>query len=121
MANLTNFGANLAATAVLSSTLYVSLHTGDPGADGDQNELTVENGYARVAVDFTVTGRLADNDAAVVFGPKTGGAVIAVTHWAIHDDSTNGNAHMEGAVSADRNWDTGDLTVPADDFDVNFL
>jgi hypothetical protein len=76
-ANIGNAGG-LQPSSVAGS-LYVSLHTGDPGTTGDQtvNEANY-TGYARVAVarsgaGWTVTSATAANTAAVTFGLCTAG------------------------------------------------
>lgn len=72
-----------------AGSLYLSLHTGDPGEAGDQttNEIAY-TGYARVAVarssaGFTVSGNsvvlAGDED----FGKMTAGAGGTVTHFGV--------------------------------------
>jgi len=63
-----------------AGSLYVSLHTGDPGEAGDQttNEAAYTS-YARVAVarsgaGWTVTANAIENAAAVTFPAATGGS-----------------------------------------------
>lgn len=80
--------ADNAASAPLTS-LYVSLHTADPGEAGTQttNEISY-TGYARVAVartsgGFTVSGNSVNLAANVEFGTMTAGAGGTVTHWGI--------------------------------------
>jgi hypothetical protein len=77
-----------ASTSPLTS-LYVSLHTADPGEAGSQttNEIAY-TGYARVAVarnsgGFTVTGSSVSPAANIDFPKMTGGAGGTVTHFAI--------------------------------------
>jgi hypothetical protein len=79
--------AQNAASGALSS-LYISLHTADPTAGGDQtsNEATYA-GYARAAVarsgaGWIVTGGSASPAAPISFGACTGGS-NTITHWAI--------------------------------------
>lgn len=71
-----------------AGSLYVSLHTADPGEGGNQttSEATY-TGYARVAVarsagGWTVTANLVQNAAAVTFGLCTAGS-NTITHWAV--------------------------------------
>lgn len=71
-----------------AGSLYVSLHTADPGEAGTQatNEISY-TGYARVAVarnsgGWTVTGNTVSNTAAVTFGACTAGSGTA-THFGI--------------------------------------
>lgn len=83
--------ANLADNAASSplTTLYLSLHTGDPGDGGDQttNEISY-TGYSRKAVARTgagwvVTGNSVSPAANVEFREMTDGAGGTATHAAI--------------------------------------
>lgn len=65
--------------SAVAGSLYISLHTADPGEAGDQttNEATY-TGYARVAVarsagGWTVASNAVDNAAAIIFGACTAG------------------------------------------------
>lgn len=79
--------ADNAASGPLTS-LYVSLHTSDPGETGDQttNECAYTS-YARVAVarsgsGWTVTDNSVSPVADITFPAATGGSAT-VTHWAV--------------------------------------
>lgn len=116
--NIANVGD---ATGVRGSStagsLYLSLHTGDPGEAGDQttNEISY-TGYARKAVarsgsGFTVSGNsvvlAADND----FGKMTAGAGGTVTYFAVGTASSGtGKILYSGAVSPTIAVSTG--TIP---------
>jgi hypothetical protein len=72
-----------------AGSLYLSLHTGDPGEAGTQatNEIAY-TGYARQAVarssaGFTVSGNAVTLAANVDFPEMTGGAGGTVTHFAV--------------------------------------
>lgn len=72
-----------------AGSLYVSLHTGDPGEAGDQttNEISY-TGYARQAVarsgaGWTVTNNSVSPAANIDFPEMTAGAGGTVTHWAV--------------------------------------
>jgi len=83
--------ANIADNAASSplTSLYVSLHTGDPGEAGNQTTSEISyTGYARVAVlrngtGWTVTGSSVSPAAAITFGAMTAGAGGSVTHFAV--------------------------------------
>lgn len=88
--NIANIGD---ATGLRGSTtagsLYVSIHTADPGEAGTEatNEISY-TGYARTAVarssaGFTVTGNKVELAAHVDFGEMTAGTGGTVTHWAV--------------------------------------
>jgi hypothetical protein len=89
-----------------AGSLYVSLHTGDPGEAGNQttNECAYTS-YARVAVarsgaGWTVSGNAVTNAALVQFPQCTGGSETA-SHFAIGTASTStGKILYKGALSA---------------------
>ena len=89
-----------------AGSLYVSLHTGDPGEAGNQttNECAYTS-YARVAVarsgaGWTVSGNAVTNAALVQFPQCTGSSETA-THFAIGTASTStGKILYKGALSA---------------------
>lgn len=74
--------------SVTAGSLYIGLHTADPGEAGDQttNE-TAYTGYARQAVTrgagFTVTGNSVSPAANVDFPQCTGVPGAAITHFSI--------------------------------------
>lgn len=88
-----------------AGSLYVSLHTADPGETGDQttNEITYTS-YARVAVartggGWTVTGNSVSPTATISFPAGTGGSGTA-THAGIGTSSSGAGLLMyKGALS----------------------
>lgn len=88
-----------------AGSLYVSLHTADPGETGDQttNESAYTN-YARVAVarstaGWTVTSGVGDNDAAITF-PLCGATGSTITHFGLGSAASGaGSRDMNGASS----------------------
>jgi hypothetical protein len=128
-ANAANVGD---ATGLRGSTtagsLFISLHTADPGETGVQNtsEATY-TGYARVSVarsgaGWTVSGNSGSNAAAITFGNCTGGT-NTITHFGVGSDSTGtGNLFFKGALTAPLavssgvtpNFPIGSLTITAD-------
>jgi hypothetical protein len=95
--NNTNFANVGDATGLRGSStagsLYVSLHTSDPGEAGSQttNE-TSYTSYARVAVarsgaGWTVSGNSVSPAAAITFAACTGGTAT-ITHFGIGTDSS---------------------------------
>jgi len=76
-----------------AGSLYISLHTSDPGEAGDQttNETAYTN-YARVAVarsgaGWTVSGNSATNAAQITF-PQCGASGATITHVGIGTESS---------------------------------
>lgn len=100
--------ANLADNAASGplTSLYVSLHTADPGEAGSQttSEATYTN-YARVAVTrnsggWTVSGNQASNTALVQF-PQCGGGTNTITYVGVGTDSSGaGKLLYSGALSS---------------------
>jgi hypothetical protein len=88
-----------------AGSLYVSLHTGDPGETGTQqtNE-SAYTSYARVAVarsgaGWTVTDNSVSPAAAVDF-PECGGGTETVTHFGVGTASSGaGKLLFKGSVS----------------------
>lgn len=107
--NNTNAGLIGDATGLRGSTtagsLYVSLHTADPGEGGSQNtsEATYTS-YARIAVartagGWTVSGNAVENTAAITFPACTGGS-STVTHFGVGTDlSGAGKLLYKGALT----------------------
>lgn len=105
--DITNIGdAGGLRGSVSAGSLYVSLHTADPGETGNQttNEATYTS-YARVAVArttaaWTVSGNQVTNDSTISFPQATGGS-NTITHFGIGTDSTGvGNLLYSGALTA---------------------
>ena len=111
-----------------AGSLYISLHTGDPGETGDQTTSEANyTGYGRVAVarsadGWTVTGNNVSNAAKVTFGACSAGT-NAVTHFGIGTaETTAGHLLFSGALTASLavsagitpEFAIGDLDVTAD-------
>lgn len=92
--------------SAVAGSLFVSLHTADPGEAGDQTTSEAAyTGYARVSVTragtgWTVTTGTATNANAVNFPQCTAGSAT-VTHFGIGTASTGaGKLLYKGALSA---------------------
>lgn len=108
--NNTDFAGVGDATGLQGSTtagsLYVGLHTADPGEAGDQttNEATY-TGYARVAVarsgaGWTVATNTVTNAAAIEFGACTAGSET-ISYISVGTDSTGaGTLIYSGALTS---------------------
>lgn len=72
-----------------AGSVYISLHTADPGETGNQSTSeTAYTGYARLAVarsgaGWTVAGNAASNAAILTFGTCTAAPGAAITHFGI--------------------------------------
>lgn len=101
--------ANLADNAAASplTTLYISLHTADPGdaaASGQATSEVTYTGYARVAIARTgsgwvVTGSSVSPAASVDFGQCTAGTMTATYAGIGTASSGNGKLLYSGALS----------------------
>lgn len=111
-----------------AGSLYVSLHTSDPGEAGSQttNETAYTN-YARVAVartggGWTVSGNTVSNAALVQF-PQCGVTGATLTHFGVGTDSSGaGKLLYSGALTSSLavssgiqpQFATGDLDITED-------
>jgi hypothetical protein len=89
-----------------AGSLYIGLHTADPGETGDQTTSEAAyTSYARVAVarttgGFTVSGNSVSNAASVAFPAATGGTAT-VTYFSIGTASSGtGHLLLSGALSS---------------------
>lgn len=114
--------------SAVEGSLYISLHTDDPGEAGDQttNECAYTS-YARVAVarnagEWNVAGNIVDNVNTIAFPQCTGLSEVA-THWGIGTDlSGAGNLLIYGALAVGLSiasgvipqFNAGDLDVSTD-------
>lgn len=89
-----------------AGSMYISLHTADPGEAGSQitSEATYTS-YVRVAVvrsgsGWTISGNNASNAAVINFPQATGGS-NTITHFGIGSASSGaGNLFLKGALSS---------------------
>jgi len=90
------------------TTLYISLHTGDPGPDGQTANEVSGNAYARVAVTSNTTnwGAATTADPSVIANltavtfPQATGSWGTVTHFGIWNHITNtAAANFVGATA----------------------
>jgi len=112
-----------------AGSIYIALHTADPGVGGSQNTSEAAyTSYARVAVarsgaGFTQTGQQVTNAADITFPQATGGNETE-THWStgtassgagkiLHKGPLQSGAKLFTAVVADT------LTVPSNAFVVD--
>lgn len=108
--------ANLADNAAASplTSLYMALHTADPGSGGNQTTSEISyTGYARVAVartsgGWTVTSSSVSPTAAVDFAEMTGGTGGTATHVSVGSASSGtGKILYSGALTPSISVTTG--------------
>jgi len=88
-----------------AGSVFISLHTADPGETGDQTTSeTAYTSYARVAVarslaGWTVATGNCDNDAAIVF-PTCGATGSTITHFGVGSATSGvGSRDLNGTSS----------------------
>lgn len=109
---LENYTLDLLLGSGTPATVYISLHTGDPGETG-ANEVASSNGYAREPSTNNNT-----NWPAAVSGVKSNGTAITmdtpsgswgtVSHFGIWDASSGGNFWFGGALAVSKAINSGD-------------
>jgi hypothetical protein len=108
-----------------AGSLYISLHTADPGEAGTQStsEATY-TGYARVAVarsagGWTISGNAVSNTAAITFGACTAGS-NTITYFGVGTDSAGaGTLLYKGALTGSVSVSSGITpSFAAGDLDV---
>lgn len=94
------------------ATVYVSLHSADPGETG-ANELSGD-GYARASITNNATnwpastGGVKSNGAAITFPAATGTDWDEATHFGIWDASSAGNPLYLGELTLPKTVQVGD-------------
>ncbi|HHB12213.1 MAG TPA: hypothetical protein ENK62_03325 [Chromatiales bacterium] len=106
----------LSATDFTVTTVYVSLHTADPGETGG-NEVS-GGSYARQSASFgSASAGTASNSATLSF---TDMPAATITHVGLWDASTAGNFLWGGALTASKTTNAGDtFQIAAGDLDVS--
>lgn len=131
MAAWTNYAENKIIDAMLRAqalgapaTAYIALFTSDPTETGTAGTEVTGGSYARVAVTASLanwagtqnaasttassgTGGTTSNNAAITFPAPTANWG-SVTHWALMDASTAGNAWIYGALTTAKTVNNGD-------------
>lgn len=99
-------------TTTAPSTVYVGLHTADPGETGSTSNELSGLGYTRQSASFGTITTIADlvsvsTDANITFGPATGNWGT-ISHISLHDAASAGNMMFYGALSATKTVGTND-------------
>jgi len=112
----------------LPTATYVSLHTGDPGETGAANEVTIsawpsyvrrhaEQGGAIGTGWIAPTDGVTSNAKQLTYPNNNGAAAVVVTHFAVWDALSSGNAITKGVLTTPRTVDLGEVLV----FDIGAL
>ncbi len=73
------------------TTVYVALNTSDPTRAGNDTEVTLGNGYARLALVMDAASLGASANSAILSWTAAGAAFGTITHISVWDASTVGN------------------------------
>lgn len=103
MSALTDYAEKRALDYLFTGSVYVELHTGDPGEDATANKVTTSNDadYVRKIVTMAATTLgtgISLSSTAVTWTVNTASAGYTVTHISLWDALTAGNALMKGAL-----------------------
>lgn len=93
------------------ATVYVQLHTGDPGASGTAN---VVSGPARMSCTWSAASNGSKSISATLTWSSWSAGSVTVSHISLWDASTSGNFLWSGALSASKavaNGDTLNITA----------
>lgn len=115
----------LRATAFTSpTTVYISLHTADPGDTGaNEVNTTPEVWYARQSITFAApSARAVSSNATVTYAQKSNVDALTITHFAIWDASSAGNCLFADALSSSvgvaqnqtPKFNSGNVTITVD-------
>lgn len=131
MAAMTNYlekrllDHTLGKTAFSMPTVHLALFTADPGEAGALTNEVSAGGYARRPLTASMaaadtTAGTSSNTAAITFGPATADWG-SITHVAVMDASTGGNALLYGALAVSKVINNGDsLQVAAGQLTLTF-
>ena len=98
-------------------TVYMQLHTGDPGEDADANT-AAHTTRVQVTLGSAASGGTISNTAAVTFSSLT--ATETITHISIWDHSSTGNPLYYGDLTASKDVNAGDtLEFAIGDVDIS--
>jgi hypothetical protein len=114
--SLTLSARNSILPSLYSGTVYVALHTGNPGDSGSANELTT-SGYTRQAATFTVntTTGTAALVAALNFNISS---TVTLTHISIWSAASGGSASTRQPLLAPVQVSSGTFTIAAGDITI---
>lgn len=102
-------------SATRPTTWFLGMHTGDPGVDGDANEVTVgiDADYVRQAITYAdpvVDSGQVLNDLAATFTANAGATPHTVTHLSVWKLSAVGDCLMSGQMPVSKDIVGSDVT-----------
>ena len=101
------------------SAVYLGLSTGDFTDTGSGSSELSGNGYQRVAVAFDAAASGATQNTSAIDFPAATGNWGTVSHYALFDATTGGNALIVGVFDSSKTIETNDvLRIAAGDLDL---
>ena len=101
------------------SAVYLGLSTGDFTDTGSGSSELTGNNYSRVSVAFDAAASGATQNTSAIDFAAASGNWGTVSHWALFDAASGGNALIVGAFSASKTIETNDvLRIAAGDLDL---
>ena len=97
-------------------TLWVQLHTGDPGAAGTAN--VAGNGTRKQVTRGAASGGAMSNTAPIAWTAGEVDTAEDYTHLSLHDASTSGNFQGSGPMTANAVLVGDTFTIPTGDLDI---
>jgi hypothetical protein len=101
------------------SAVYLGLSTGDFTDTGSGSSELTGNNYSRVSVAFDAAASGATSNTSAIDFAAASGNWGTVSHWALFDAASGGNALITGSFSASKTIETNDvLRIAAGDLDL---
>jgi len=101
------------------SAVYLGLSTGDFTDTGSGSSELTGNNYSRVSVAFDAAASGATSNTSAIDFAAASGNWGTVSHWALFDAASSGNALIVGSFSASKTIETNDvLRIAAGDLDL---
>lgn len=101
------------------SAVYLGLSTGDFTDTGTGSSELTGNNYSRVSVAFDAAASGATQNTSTISFAAASGNWGTISHWALFDAASGGNALIVGAFNASKVIETNDiLRVAAGDLDL---
>ena len=105
-----------------ATTLYIALHTGDPGETGGQNEVQTATWPSYTRQDAAQGGNIetgwteqgdgsVTNAKQIIYPVYDGASSLQITHYSVKDAATGGNNIIKGAFSTAQTLTPGNVFV----------
>lgn len=111
-----DFIGNATSAGTAPTTVYIQLHTADPGSAGTAN---IAGNATRKAVSFgAASGGAIASDADITWTTGEVDTSEDYTHWTLWDAASSGNFIISGTVTANAVTSGDEFTIPSGDVDI---